>query len=216
MGSTNTSTVAKPQSPPLAQEAKALNQTSCSSSWWYEGTTSNHCKWDGIACNYGGSVIEINLDYTLWNENAELCNFDFNFSSFPNLVRFKLAGKGLYGSISLEIGSVSILTYLNLSWNSLSGEPPLSLAIFTQLEKLDISFKKMSGPIPLQLGNMSSLVELYLGGNNFSGTIPSTFGLLTFGLLLHRFEIETNQSQMKSTIESKRELNKSKFVLDKC
>ena len=33
--------------------------------------------------------------------------------------------------------------------------------------------------------------------------------------LLHRFEIEINQWQMKSTIESKRELNKSKFVLDK-
>ena len=74
-----------------------------------------------------------------------------------------------------------------------------------------ISFNQMSGPILLQLENLGSLVELYLGGNNFSGAIPSTFGLL-----LHRFEIETNQSQMKSTIESKRELNKSKFVLDKC
>ena len=36
-----------------------------------------------------------------------------------------------------------------------------------------------------------------------------------FNFLLHRFEIETNQWQMKSTIESKRELNKSKFILDK-
>ena len=36
-----------------------------------------------------------------------------------------------------------------------------------------------------------------------------------FNFLLHRFEIEINQGQMKSTIESKRELNKSKFVLDK-
>ena len=36
-----------------------------------------------------------------------------------------------------------------------------------------------------------------------------------FNFLLRRFEIEINQGQMKSTIESKRELNKSKFVLDK-
>ena len=36
-----------------------------------------------------------------------------------------------------------------------------------------------------------------------------------FKFLLHRFEIEINQWQMKSTFESKRELNKSKFVLDK-
>ena len=31
-----------------------------------------------------------------------------------------------------------------------------------------------------------------------------------FNFLLHRFEIEINHLQMKSTIESKRELNKSK------
>ncbi|KAM4080308.1 hypothetical protein ACJW30_11G005000 [Castanea mollissima] len=171
VGSANTSTIAKPQSPPLAQEAKALNQTLWW--WWNEETTSNHCEWSGIVCNNGGSVIEINLNSTIWYENAKFCNFSFNFSSFPNLIRFKLAGKGLYGSIPPEIGSVSKLTYLNLSWNSLSGELPLSLTKLTQLEKLDISFNHMSGPIPLQLGNLSSLVELYLGKNHFNGTIPS-------------------------------------------
>ena len=57
VGSANTSTVAKPQSPPLAQEAKALNQTLW---WWWsrnEETTSN-------LCNDGGSMIEINLNHT--------------------------------------------------------------------------------------------------------------------------------------------------------
>nr|XP_023888304.1 probable leucine-rich repeat receptor-like protein kinase At1g35710 [Quercus suber] len=197
VGSANTSTVAKPQSPPLAQEAKALNQTQW---WWWwrnEKTTSNLCKWDGIVCNDGGSVIEINLNSPIWYENAKFCNFNFNFSSFPNLVRFKLAGMGLYGSIPPEIGSVSKLTYLNLSWNSLSGELPLSLAKLTQLEKLDISFNQMSGPIPLQLGNLSSLVELYLGGNYFSGTIPSTLGLLT--RLTH---LDLHSNQINGTIPS--------------
>ena len=153
VGSANTSSVAKPQSPTLAQEAKALNQTLW---WWWrrnEVTTSNLCMWNGIVCNDGGSVIEINLTYTIWYENAMSRKFNlnvvgryqevefrnFSFSSFPNLVRFKLAGMGLYRSIPLEIGSVSKLTYLNLSGNSLSGELPLSLAKLTQLEKLDIS-----------------------------------------------------------------------------
>ncbi|KAM3731738.1 hypothetical protein ACB098_11G004800 [Castanea mollissima] len=194
VGSANTSTVAKPQSPPLAQEAKALNQTRW---WWRNEENPNHCKWDGIVCNDGGSVIEINLDHTFWYENPNLCNFNFNFSSFPNLVRFKLAGKGHYGSIPPEIGSVSKLTYLNLSGNSLSGELPLSLTKLTQLEKLDISFNQMSGPIPLQLGNLSSLVELYLGGNCFSGTIPSTLGLLT--CLTH---LDLHSNQIGGTIPS--------------
>uniref|UniRef100_A0A7N2LJ07 non-specific serine/threonine protein kinase n=1 Tax=Quercus lobata TaxID=97700 RepID=A0A7N2LJ07_QUELO len=190
VGSANT-TVAKPQSSLLAQEAKALNQTLR----WNEETTSNHCKWDGIVCNDGGSVIEINLDYTIWYGNAKLRNF--NFSSFPNLVRFKLAEMGLSESFPPEIGSVSKLTYLNLSWNSFSGELPLSLAKLTQLETLDISFNQMSGPIPLQFGNLSSLVELYLGGNYFSGTIPSTLGLLT--CLTH---LDLHSNQINGTIPS--------------
>ncbi|KAK7850690.1 hypothetical protein CFP56_044038, partial [Quercus suber] len=105
VGSANTSTVAKPQSPPLAQEAKALNQTLWW--WWNEETTSNLCKWDGIISNDGGSVIEINLND---KEPYEAVIF----SSFPNLVRFKLAGMWLYGSIPPEIGSVSKLTYLGI------------------------------------------------------------------------------------------------------
>ena len=65
VGSANTSSVAKPQSPTLAQEAKALNQTLWWWWWWRnEETTSNICKWDGIVCNDGGSVIEIKLNDT--------------------------------------------------------------------------------------------------------------------------------------------------------
>ena len=94
VGSANTSsTVAKPQSPPLAQEAKALNQTLW---WWWwrnEETNPNLCKWDGIVCNDGGSVIEINLNSTEPYERFQLRNF--SLSSFPNLVRFNLAGRGL-------------------------------------------------------------------------------------------------------------------------
>ncbi|KAF3955289.1 hypothetical protein CMV_019483 [Castanea mollissima] len=81
-------TVAKPQSSSLAQESEALNETQWC--WFYEKTTLSPCKWDGIVCNDGGSVIEINLNNTECYETTYLSNF--NFSSFPNLVRFKLTG----------------------------------------------------------------------------------------------------------------------------
>ena len=185
-------TVAKPQSSSLAQESKALNQTQ----WWgyRKETILSPCKWGGIVCNDGGSVIEINLNDTSCYVQPLISNF--NFSSFLNLVRFKLAGVWLYGRIPPEIGS-SKLTHLNLSQNFLSGELPLSLAKLTQLEKLDISFNQMSGPIPLELGNLRSLVELHLGGNFFSGTIPSTLGLLT--CLTH---LDLHSNQINGTIPS--------------
>ena len=88
VGSANT-TVAKPQSSPLAHEAKAL----WSWRWPDEEITSSPYKWDGIVCNDGGSVIEINLNHTGWYEEVQLRNF--SLSSFPNLVRFNLAGRGL-------------------------------------------------------------------------------------------------------------------------
>ena len=59
VGGANTSTVAKSQASSLHQEAEALNYTR----WWYEETTSSPCKWYGIVCNDGGSVIEINLNH---------------------------------------------------------------------------------------------------------------------------------------------------------
>ncbi|KAM4118353.1 hypothetical protein ACB094_02G195400 [Castanea mollissima] len=185
-------TVAKPQSSSLAQESEALKEIQWC--WFYEETSLSPCKWDGIVCNDGGSVIEFNLNNTECYETA-LSNF--NFSSFPNLVRFKLTGVRLYENIPPEIGSVSKLTHLNLSGNILSGELPLSLAKLTQLEKLDISFNQMSGPIPLELGNLRSLVELHLGGNFFNGTIPSTLGLLT--CLTH---LDLHSNQISGTIPS--------------
>ena len=54
-------TVAKPQSSSPAEESKALNQTQW---WWHEKITASPCKWVGIVCNDGGSVIEIKLNDT--------------------------------------------------------------------------------------------------------------------------------------------------------
>ena len=74
-------TVAKPQSSSPAQESKALNQTQW---WWHEKITASPCKWVGIVCNDGGSVIEFNLSKTEWShhEQAELTECDHPFSIF--------------------------------------------------------------------------------------------------------------------------------------
>lgn len=123
-------------------EAKALlswkeslpNQTSLQS-WTLVGnliTSSSPCGWFGIACNYVGSVTQINLPSARIGGNLST----LNFSSFPNLVCLNLSSNVLSGPIPSQLGLLSKLTHLNLSMNYLSGFLPLSLSNLTQISLL--------------------------------------------------------------------------------
>ncbi|PPD96111.1 hypothetical protein GOBAR_DD06848 [Gossypium barbadense] len=116
--------------------------------WWSNYTRAeNHCTWPGIQCN-AGSVIEIDL-----------------------------GGHGLNGNITPQIGALSKLQLLNLSWNSLTGELPSSLGNLTQLAVLDVSYNHIHS-IPLAIQKMENLVSLSLSGN-FIDYNASAIGLLT-------------------------------------
>ncbi|KAL4597665.1 hypothetical protein ACB092_11G005000 [Castanea dentata] len=148
----------------LEHEAEALLE----SGWWHwwssnRSNTSSHCKWPGIACDKAGSVTEIKppQNFTVGDEFGKL-----NFSSFPNLVRLDLSGKGLQGSIPARFGVLSKLMYFNLSSNNMTVE-------------LDLSNNHFKGPIPMQLGNLKNLVAINLSGNMLIGPIPSSLVHLT-------------------------------------
>ncbi|KAK8278172.1 hypothetical protein V6Z11_D09G024000 [Gossypium hirsutum] len=116
--------------------------------WWSNySRAENHCTWPGIRCN-AGSVVEIDL-----------------------------GGHGLNGSITPQIGALSELQILNLSWNSLTGELPSSLGNLTQLAVLDVSYNHFHS-IPLAIQKMENLVSLSLSGN-FIDYNASALGLLT-------------------------------------
>ncbi|KAL8124481.1 hypothetical protein AgCh_012214 [Apium graveolens] len=165
-------------------EAQAL----LDSGWWGKfhtpvNTYQSHCTWKGISCNGAGSITRINLSGLY--VGLELGNL--NFSTFTSLESLNLRSCSLNGSsLSHLSGTLSKLTYLDLSQNLLTGQLLLFLTNLTQLTQLDVSDNYLSGFIPSHMGyNLKNLAFLDLGRNNFVGQIPLSFGSLTHLTHLH-------------------------------
>ena len=82
----------------------------------------------------------------------------------------------LSGEIPAELGSLSNLTLLQLSYNALSGEIPAELGSLSNLTKLRLRSNDLSGEIPAELGSLSNLTYLELSQNDLSlsGCVPSS------------------------------------------
>jgi EIX receptor 1/2 len=80
------------------------------------------------------------------------------------------------GTIPPQLGNLSSLISLDLSWNSFSGTIPPQLGNLSSLISLDLSGNSFSGTITPQLGNLSSLIYLDLSYNLLEDSIPEMFG----------------------------------------
>jgi len=181
------------------------------SGWWNDyRNISNHCDWDSVRCDEAESVTYIGLSNILpftIPPVQELQNL--NVTVFPNLQFLDLNGMGLRRSIPTKIGTLTKLTHLDLSHNSLQGKLPLkALSNLTQLLRLDFSGNSLSGFIPLSLGELKNLVYLNLDSNLFTGIIPLDVGNLTNLTQLHlkQFSLWFNTSYIRSTQEFERSL----------
>ncbi|CAL5367875.1 unnamed protein product [Camellia sinensis] len=159
-------------------EVKAL----LNSGWWGNFSSANHCHLGGITCNRAGSVIQISLSfsssYSYSSPHRKLENM--NWTSFPNLKKLDLRFCNLTGSIPEEIGTLSKLTFLDLSSNNnLEGLLPLTLGNLTQLVELRIYYTNITGPIPSCIAQLKNLVHMDIGDNILIGSIPSSIGQLT-------------------------------------
>ncbi|KAI4333089.1 hypothetical protein L6164_017937 [Bauhinia variegata] len=91
-----------------------------------------------------------------------------------------LSGNSLSGNLPLEITRLSGLVVLNLSRNHITGNIPGNISNMHQLQSLDLSSNQLSGSIPPSLSSLSFLGFLNLSNNNLSGVIPYTGHMTTF------------------------------------
>ncbi|WOK95895.1 putative leucine-rich repeat receptor-like protein kinase [Canna indica] len=116
--------------------------------------------------------------------------------SNSRVTELKLFNMGLEGTLSSEIGSLTGLQSLDLSYNKdLEGELPSSIGMLKQLHTLRLIACKFSGIIPNELGNLQNLKILALNSNQFSGKIPASLGRLS-----HLQYLDLADNQLNGTL----------------
>ena len=91
----------------------------------------------------------------------------------------QLSWNGLTGEIPPEIGNLINLISLILKENQLNGEIPPEISYLTNLTNLDLGGNQLNGAIPLEIGYLTNLNILDLGFNQLTGSIPPEIWSLT-------------------------------------
>ncbi|XP_028792796.1 probable leucine-rich repeat receptor-like protein kinase At5g49770 [Neltuma alba] len=114
-------------------------------------------------------------------EGSDPCNGWEGISCTESRVTsIKLAGIDLNGQLSADIGSLSELRALDLSYNkNLGGPLPREIGNLKKLEELFIVGCGFTGPVPDEIGSLPELAYLSLNSNSFSGRIPASIGNLS-------------------------------------
>ncbi|KAH9289277.1 hypothetical protein KI387_033394 [Taxus chinensis] len=132
-----------------AMEIMMLSWADTAPSSWITGTDPCDTNWEGVSC-IGDRITSLIL-----------------------------SSVGLKGTLPNDIGTLSTLVTLDLSYNTdLTGRLPSSIGNLASLRILMAIGCSFNGQIPNELGNLINLSFLALNSNKFTGPIPPTLGRL--------------------------------------
>ncbi|KAL4204739.1 hypothetical protein AMTRI_Chr01g111360 [Amborella trichopoda] len=118
-------------------------------------------------------------------------NWDGVSCSNSRVIALKLSTMSLRGFLPGDIGSLTELQFLDLSFNQdLGGSIPKSIENLKKLTTLILAGCSFSGTIPDELGSLQELAFLALNTNKFTGRIPASLGKLS---KLYWFDLADNQ-----------------------
>ncbi|MBA0861311.1 hypothetical protein Goshw_026701 [Gossypium schwendimanii] len=96
-----------------------------------------------------------------------------------------LSTNSLTGEIPKEIGSLIELWSLNLSANLLAGNIPNEIGYMELMESLGLSMNRLNGEIPPSISNLNFLNHFNVSYNNLTGQIPTSTQLQSFENFSH-------------------------------
>ncbi|PWA52170.1 serine/threonine/dual specificity protein kinase, catalytic domain-containing protein [Artemisia annua] len=115
-----------------------------------------------------------------WNDGSDPCIDNWVGIACANsrVTSIILSSMGLSGGLPGDIGQLTELQILNLSYNKLTGSLTTAIGNLKKLTTLVLVGCGFNGPIPNSIGNLERLRYLSLNTNNFTGSIPPTIGNL--------------------------------------
>ncbi|KAL2997026.1 hypothetical protein AAZX31_09G019000 [Glycine max] len=133
---------------------------------------SDPCKdWEGIKCK-NSRVISISL-----SDIGLTGHLSGDIGSLSELEILDLSyNRGLTGSLPQEIGNLKKLLKLVLVGCGFTGRIPDEIGFLEQLVFLSLNSNNFVGPIPPSIGNLSNLTWLDLADNQLDGSIPVSSG----------------------------------------
>ncbi|XVE63836.1 hypothetical protein DITRI_Ditri07aG0052900 [Diplodiscus trichospermus] len=134
-----------------------------------------------------------------WTTATSVCNWiGITCAGQPRkVIALNLSSMDLEGTIPPDIGNLSSLQVIDLSFNSFTGEIPTELGNLAMLQKLYLSRNKLEGQIPSSIGNCTLLKELNFSENNLKGALPQELGKLS-----HLEALRVNNNILKGIIPS--------------
>ncbi|KAK6912222.1 Leucine-rich repeat-containing N-terminal, plant-type [Dillenia turbinata] len=153
--------------------------------------------WEGVGCN-SSRVTSLGL-----STMGLVGKLNGDIGGLSELRSLDLSyNKGLTGSLSPSLGDLKKLSILILAGCGFSGTIPSELGGLTQLSFLALNSNNFSGEIPPSLGRLSNVYWLDLADNQLTGSIPVSSRLGDSGLdqLWKAKHFHFNKNQLSGTI----------------
>ncbi|XP_073113443.1 leucine-rich repeat receptor protein kinase HPCA1-like [Elaeis guineensis] len=133
-----------------------------------------------------------------WGQSDDPCGTPWIGVNCSNsrVTVLKLSTMGLKGTLSGDIGQLSELQILDLSYNKeLGGQLPANIGNLKKINTLILVGCNFGGEIPEELGNLGNLSFLALNSNKFTGRIPASLGTLS-----HLYWLDVADNQLSGPI----------------
>jgi hypothetical protein len=158
----------------------ALNGTTWSNNTGWL-SDKDECQWKVVTesasapapCDEDGRFVNLSV---FENNATGLLPDEIGFLTHLNTV--ELSWNTIFGSIPTSVGYLSQVKTFSLNGNKLEGKIPSEFGLVADLTWLDLSRNQLTGQIPPEIGRLSRLSTLLLYRNSFSGSLPTDVGLL--------------------------------------